>query len=284
MSAKINKKSGLGRGLDALLPIIEEETTSDAGVKQVDIDDLQVSPYQPRKYFDPEALAELASSVAQKGILQPLLVRPIEDGYEIVAGERRFQAAKQAGLQSVPVLVRELDNQETLEIAIIENLQREDLNPVEEAKAFKQLMGFGMNQEKVAEVVGKSRSAVANTLRLLNLPDSALDALDKGDISAGHARAILSLPEEYHEWALEQILNNNLSVREAEKLQVPASEDVVEPSAKETKQHYEYLEDDLTRHVGTKVKIKGKDKGRVELHFHSTDELERLLELLGYQA
>ena len=201
MSTKTTKKSGLGRGLDALLPIIEEESTDNSGIKQVDVSDLQVSPYQPRKYFDPEALAELASSVAQKGILQPLLVRPIDEGYEIVAGERRFQAAKQAGLKSVPVLVRELDNQETLEIAIIENLQREDLNPVEEAKAFKQLMGFGMNQEKVAEVVGKSRSAVANTLRLLNLPESALNALDKGDISAGHARAILSLPEEHHEWA-----------------------------------------------------------------------------------
>ncbi len=280
MSTKTTKKSGLGRGLDALLPIIEEDTSD--GVKQVDVSDLQVSPYQPRKYLDPEALAELASSVAQKGILQPLLVRPLEQGYEIVAGERRFQAAKQAGLKSVPVLVRDLDNQETLEIAIIENLQREDLNPVEEAKAFKQLMGFGMNQEKVAEVVGKSRSAVANTLRLLNLPDEALDALDKSQISAGHARAILSFPEEHQLWALEQIIQNNLSVRDAEKLKPPTED--APPSKAAVKQHYEYLEDDLTRHVGTKVKIKGKDKGRLELHFHSTDELERILEILGYQA
>ena len=284
MSTKTTKKSGLGRGLDALLPIIEEKPVeaNENGVKQVDISDLQVSPYQPRKYLDPEALAELASSVAQKGILQPLLVRPIEEGYEIVAGERRFQAAKQAGLSSVPVLVRDLDNQETLEIAIIENLQREDLSPVEEAKAFKELLGFGMNQEKVAEVVGKSRSAVANTLRLLNLSDDALDALDKGNISAGHARAILSMPEEHQAWALEQILKHDLTVRDAEKLK-PLTEDSP-PTKAAVKEHYGYLEEDLMRHVGTKVKIKGKDKGRLELHFHSTDELERLLELLGYQA
>src|SRR5690625_4185307 len=188
---------GLGRGLDALLPKVEQ------GVQRLAIDELQPSATQPRKTFDPEALAELTLSVREKGVLQPILVRPLGDSYEIVAGERRYQAAREAGLKTVPVTVRELNDQEALEIAIIENLQREDLNPLEEAEAFRQLMDFGLNQEEVSQAVGKSRSAIANSLRLLSLPAAGLEALQSGTLSAGHGRAVLAQPEEDREWALE---------------------------------------------------------------------------------
>lgn len=266
------KRSGLGRGLDALLPKAER------GIQQIPLGELSISSYQPRKRIDPEAIAELASSIAEKGILQPLLVRARETGFEIVAGERRFRAAEMAGLGSVPAIVRELSDQETLEIAIIENLQREDLNAVEEARAFQQLMSFGLNQEEVAKAVGKSRSSVANTLRLLRLPEAALAALETGSISAGHARAVLAQPEEDRKWALEQILGRNLSVRDAEGLTRKEAKGEV---AKE--KEFAALESDLSRFVGTKVKVSGHDRGKIELHFFSRDELQRLLDLMGYR-
>ena len=270
------KRRGLGRGLDSLLPKVESSANS------LKISQLKESKLQPRKNFEPEAIAELAKSISDKGVLQPLLVRKLGKYYEIVAGERRFRAAKQAGLSEVPVIIRELSDQETLEIAIIENLQRENLNPIEEAEAFKKLLDFGMSQEEVAKSVGKSRSAVANTLRLLNLPKRARNALVKSEISAGHARAILSKPEEDREWALQQILNNELSVRQAENLQ--KTKDSKKPRKTASDNRYTELMDDLTRHLGTKVKISGGSKGKIELFFYSTDELERLLETLGYQA
>lgn len=273
------KRSGLGRGLDALLPKVEKAK----GVEQLSLTLLEVSPYQPRKRIDPAAIAELAQSIAQKGVLQPLLVRPIGERYQIVAGERRFRAAQQAGLSSVPAVVRDFSDQETLEIAIIENVQREDLSAVEEARAFRQLMDFGMNQEEVAKAVGKSRSAVANTLRLLNLDDEILDALDEGLISAGHARAILAQPAEDRRWALQQITTRQLSVRDAERLTRDSRQQP--PGApKPSRRLYDQLEGDLARHVGTKVRISGKEKGKLELHFHSPDELQRLLDILGYQG
>jgi ParB family transcriptional regulator, chromosome partitioning protein len=277
----VAKRSGLGRGLDALLPRVER-----GGVEQVNLEQLHVSPYQPRKRIDPEAIAELASSIAEKGVLQPLLVRPSLAGFEIVAGERRFRAAKQAGLSSVPVIVKNLNDQETLEIAIIENLQRENLNAVEEALAFRKLMEFGLNQEDVAKAVGKSRSAVANTLRLLQLPEGALKALEDERISAGHARAILAHPEDDRLWALEQILMQNLNVRQAEALIRPSFSPIMpkRDSVGREQSAFEQLEEDLSRHVGTRVKIVGRDVGKLELHFHSREELERLMGLLGYQA
>jgi ParB family transcriptional regulator, chromosome partitioning protein len=277
----VARRSGLGRGLDALLPKVDK-----GGVEQINLEQLHVSPYQPRKRIDPEAIAELAASIAEKGVLQPLLVRPSDSGYEIVAGERRFRAAKQAGLTTVPVIVKNLSDQETLEIAIIENLQREDLNAVEEALAFKKLMEFGLSQEDVAKAVGKSRSAVANTLRLLQLSETALAALADERITAGHARAILAQPESDQDWALKQILENSLNVRQAEELKRPEFIPLV-PKSDMPKIHeglYGQLEQDLARHVGSKVVIRGKDKGKLELHFHSREELERLLSLLGYQA
>ncbi len=272
----MSAKRSLGRGLDALLP--KTETSS---VQQLPLEALTVSVYQPRKRLDPEGLAELARSVAQKGVLQPLLVRPNGEGYEIVAGERRFRAAQQAGLSAVPVVVKSLSDRETLEIALIENVQREDLSALEEARAFKQLLEFGLSQEEVADAVGKSRSAVANTLRLLQLNAAALKALDEGRISAGHARAVLAQPELDRDWALLRIVEEQLSVREAEQLRRQPEETSPKPLKKRLNPE---LELNLSRTVGTKVRVVGENRGKIELHFGSKDEFERLLELLNYQA
>jgi ParB family chromosome partitioning protein len=267
------KSRGLGRGLDALLPKVEK------GPQSVPIERLRPAPGQPRKNFDPAAIAELTASIAEKGVLQPLLVRPSGEAFEIVAGERRFRAAKEAGLAAVPVVVRELNDQEALEIAIVENLQREDLNPIEEARAFRQLLDFGASQEEVGRAVGKNRSTIANSLRLLSLPESALKALESGRISAGHARAILAQPEEDREWALGRISEGELTVRQAEALRRASG-----PVRNVSDGRYRQLEEELTRHTGTRVKVSGGKRGRIELHFHSDDELQRLLELMGYQA
>lgn len=275
------KPRGLGRGLDALLPKVEK------GIQNVTIALLRASPLQPRKSFDEASIAELTASVAERGVLQPIVVRPVDGGYEVVAGERRLRAAQRAGLTTIPAVVRELTDQETLEIAIIENLQREDLNPIEEARAFKQLLDFGMNQEQVSSAVGRSRSAVANQLRLLTLPAPIQAALESQTITAGHARAILAQPATDQHWAFEQIVQKALSVRQAEQLKRPAvRKEAGAGVGQETVKGGRYLalEQDLSRHAGTKVRIAGNKRGRIELHFHNEDELTRLLELLGYQA
>ncbi len=272
------KPRGLGRGLDALLPPVEK------GVQQVPIAQLSASALQPRQRFDEAAIAELTASIAERGVLQPVVVRPVAGGYEVVAGERRFRAAQAAGLTTIPAVVRELSDRETLEIAIIENLQREDLNDIEEARAFKQLLDFGLNQEQVANAVGKSRSAVANTLRLLTLPGEVQEALEERTITAGHARAILAQAEADRSWAYQQIVNRGLSVREAEQLRRPAPTTPATASRGKGPGRYGRLADDLSRHAGTRVRITGDKRGKIELHFHDEEELTRLLELLGYQA
>lgn len=276
------KGKGLGRGLDALLPKKETATTQ----RRVAIEDLVPTPWQPRSRPDQAAIDELAASIADKGILQPLLVRPVEGRFEIVAGERRYRAAMMAGLESVPVVVRELTDQETLEIAIVENLQREDLSALDEADAYAKLMTFGLDQAAVARAVGKSRSAVANALRLLAAPDDVRTSLSEGRITAGHARAILAQPEADRRWALETIEATGLSVRQAEGLRRPAGWTPSSRSSRgaEAEDEVRRLEEDLARHVGGPVKIRGGRKGKIELHFRSSEELERLLELLGYRS
>ena len=273
MSAK--PRSGLGRGLDALLPRPE------GGGRQMALAELRMSSLQPRKRFDDETISEMAASIAEKGVLQPLLVRPTPGGFEIVAGERRYRAAQRAGLTSVPVVVRELTDRQALEIAIIENLQREDLDDLEEAEAFRQLLGFGLTQEEVAKAVGKSRSAVANTLRLLTLPPAAAAALAERRITAGHARAVLAQEPEDRDWALEQVLQRHLSVREAEALRRPRERT---RRRSQRDERYGALAGELTRQMGTRVRIRGGRRGAIELHFHDEDELQRLLELLGYRG
>ncbi|WP_309570065.1 ParB/RepB/Spo0J family partition protein [Deinococcus sp.] len=278
----MSKKSSLGRGLDALLARPTAETSGGPQVQNLRIDRIVQATYQPRQVFEPAALAELAQSIREKGVLQPLLVRPRGDAFEIVAGERRWRASQLAGLTELPVIIRDLPDRDALEIAIIENLQREDLGPLEEARAYQALMEHGLNQEGVAQAVGKGRSTVANALRLLALPAPALGALEAGEISAGHARAILAQPEGDRLWALEQIRTRNLNVRESEGLKREAR--VQAPIKVNPPRAYRQLELDLSRRTGTRVKITGADKGRVELNYATREELDRILELLGYNS
>ncbi|MGM9319929.1 ParB/RepB/Spo0J family partition protein [Deinococcus aquaticus] len=280
----MSRKSSLGRGLDALLARPADPLPDPGGpqVQTLKIGQIVQAAYQPRQVFAPEALAELAQSIRDKGVLQPLLVRPRAEHFEIVAGERRWRASQLAGLTEVPVIIRDLGDREALEIAIVENLQREDLGPLEEARAYQALAEQGLNQEGVAQAVGKSRSAVSNALRLLSLPDAALRALDAGQISAGHARAILSQPDTDRAWALDQITSRSLSVRDAEALKRERRADA--PIKVNPPRAYRQLELDLSRRTGTRVRITGEDRGRVELNFGSREELDRLLELLGYAA
>ncbi|WP_027481068.1 ParB/RepB/Spo0J family partition protein [Deinococcus pimensis] len=281
----MSRKSSLGRGLDALLarPAAEslsEPTPTPTAPRTLPVERIVQSSYQPRQVFAPEALAELAQSVRDKGVLQPLLVRPVGDRYEIVAGERRWRAAQLAGLTEVPVVVRELQDREALEIAIVENLQREDLGPLEEARAYQALADQGLGHEGVAQAVGKSRSTVSNALRLLTLPEPVLRALEDGEISAGHARAILSKPEADRLWTLDQVRARGLNVRDTEALQRPTK---AEPAPKpQTARPWRQLELDLSRSVGTRVRINGSaERGRIELSFGSQEELDRLLGLLA---
>ncbi|MFC4640109.1 ParB/RepB/Spo0J family partition protein ParB [Deinococcus hohokamensis] len=279
----MSKKSSLGRGLDALLGSkAAPEAATGPQVQQLSIDRITQAAYQPRQVFAPEALAELAQSIRDKGVLQPLLVRPRGDHFEIVAGERRWRAAQLAGLTELPVIIRDLGDREALEIAIVENLQREDLGPLEEARAYQALLDQGHTQEGVAQAVGKGRSTVSNALRLLSLGSAALAALDRGQISAGHARAILAQPEGDRGWALEQILTRSLNVREAEALRREAR--VAGPVKVNPPRTYRQVELDLSRRTGTRVRITGEDKGRVELNYGSREELDRILGLLGYAA
>lgn len=276
----MSKRSSLGRGLDALLGKPQE-----AGATQVQtlkLERIVRAAYQPRQVFEPEALAELAQSIKEKGVLQPLLVRPRGDAFEIVAGERRWRASQLAGLTEIPVIIRDLGDREALEFAIIENLQREDLGPLEEARAYQTLMEHGLNQEGVGHAVGKGRSTVANALRLLTLSEAAQAALENGKISAGHARAILAQPEKDRAWALEQITTRGLNVREAEALKREARQSA--PIKVNPPRAYKQVELDLSRRTGTKVRITGADKGRVELNYSSREELDRILGLLGYAA
>lgn len=329
----MQKKSNLGRGLDALLGRKDKETNKEAAKETneqtstsaastqaqtqasaptpaqtapqtLPIDQIVRASYQPRQTFEAEALAELAQSIREKGVLQPLLVRPADDGqhYEIVAGERRWRASRLAGLTELPVIIRELSNTDALEIAIIENLQRESLSPVEEARAYQSLLDQGRRQEDVAQTVGKSRSTITNALRLLSLPAEILQALEQAEISTGHAKAILSQPQERRLWAFEQIMTRELSVREAEQLKkeqpetaktatTPANTDTTVTTTTATTNaathEYRQVELVLSRRTGTKVRIvdRGLETGKggkMELSFASREELERLLELLGY--
>lgn len=265
------KASGLGRGLEALLP------KGGGGVVRLPLSAIRPNPGQPRRRLSQESLEELAQSIKEKGLLQPILVRPKGDGYELVAGERRYRAAQMAGLTEVPALVRDLTDREALELALVENLQREDLSPVEEARGYQALLSMGLTQEEVAKRVGKARSTVANALRLLQLPEEVLRALEAGEITAGHARALLMLEPEDRLWGLKEILEKGLSVRQAEALRERLGREKrpKEPSP---------LSLELSRHLGLPVKVLGGRRGRVVIHYRSLEELEALLERLGYQA
>ena len=279
------KRGGLGKGLDALLMDNAVEEISPSSAVKLKIMDIEPNRAQPRKDFADDALSELADSIEKYGVLQPLLVRPLGDGYQLIAGERRWRAARMAGLTEVPVVIREMTDEEAATLALIENLQREDLNPVEEAFGFRKLMDdFSLTQEEAAEKVGKSRPAVANALRLLKLPPEVLDLLRAGKISAGHARALLAFPTE-----AEMIVTANLiaekgiSVRETERLAKKASKPKKEtPPAARRAPYYEQIELTLTEALCRKVRVQnGKnDTGTLEIAFNSKEDLERIAHAL----
>ncbi len=290
------RRSGLGRGLGALIPT---DMTGEAGsaLREVPVESIAPNPHQPRRYFDEEALATLTASVAELGVLQPILVREVgEDRFELVAGERRWRAAKRAGLPSIPVVVRAVDEVLSLEQALVENLHREDLNPLEEAAAYQQLMeDFSLTQEQVAQKVGKSRSGVANTLRLFQLPPSIQRLVAENQLAAGHAKALLGTPDRaFQERLAKEIVANGLSVREAEEAvrlhnEPPASRDgeaaeagdrVPGPVAKRLRAPgLLELEELLADHLDTRVKVSmasANGRGKMVIEFGGLEDLERI--------
>lgn len=293
------KKKGLGKGLDSLIPDNKsiKSVTPDksaeakkeeekAGVQTMKINEVEPNRDQPRKNFDEDALLELSDSIKQFGVLQPLLVRKRKDYYEIIAGERRWRAAKLAGVKEVPVIVKKYTDQEILEIGLIENIQRENLNPIEEAIAFKRLLEeFNLKQDEVAERVSKSRTAVTNSMRLLKLSDKVQQMIIDDMISTGHARALLAIDDPELQYTLaNKIFDEKLSVRETEKL-VKEIKNPKKPKEKKIMENafiYQDLEEKMKGVFGTKVSIasKGKGKGKIEIEYYSDDELEHLFDMM----
>ncbi|CUX83911.1 MAG: chromosome partitioning protein ParB [Roseibaca calidilacus] len=287
MDRKAEKRGGLGRGLSALMADVALEQQASAAavgpIVTLPVESLVPNPDQPRRYFDETALAELAASIREKGVIQPLVVRKKGESYEIVAGERRWRAAQRAQVHELPVVVREFTDTEVLEIAIIENIQRADLNAVEEAQGYRALIErFGHTQEKLAEVLGKSRSYIANLLRLLNLPEEVQALVRDGKLSAGHARALVTADDA---GALaRKVVAEGLSVRQVEALMKrPASGDKAKPRPKGKDSDTQALENDLSAALGMKVSIEydGGGKGRVMVAYKNMDQLDKLCSILG---
>ena len=287
------RKGGLGKGLDSLIADkvgTSNEKTDAKNEVMVNINKVEPNKEQPRKNFDEDALLELAESIKQFGVLQPLLVQDRKDYYEIIAGERRWRAAKMAGLKKVPVIIKDLTEQEIVEISLIENIQRENLNPIEEAIAYKRLLNeFNLKQDEVAERVSKSRTAVTNSMRLLKLCDKVQQMVIDDMISTGHARALLGITDEEKQYTLAQkIFDEKISVRDTEKLvkkmqkqkNSPAKE--VNPEKKKLDAVYQEAEEKMKTILGTKVIINQKDsmKGKIEIEYYSPDELTRIYELI----
>ena len=274
------KLGGLGKGLNAIF--IENDSEDNNGSVTLKISEIEPNRSQPRKEFDEKALSELAESISKHGLLQPLLVRPLPlGGYQIVAGERRYRACRMAGITEVPVIIRELGDTETMEIALIENLQREDLTPIEEALGYQVLIDeHGFSQEEVAQSVGKSRPAIANSLRLLKLPQSILDLISDGKISAGHARALLTLEDEKLMQELaEEIIKKDLSVRQVEKICKQKPKPEKEEISEKKPSFYSMVELALNESLGRKIKVsknKGKQGGILQIEFYSDEELTEL--------
>ena len=279
MEVKRLKKATLGRGLDALIPIEEDNGFIIAG-----IDQLKHNSFQPRKDFDDDAIDELASSIREKGIIQPLVVRKSGNYYEIIAGERRWRAAQKAGLTKVPIILKDVSDSEVLELGLIENLQREDLNPLEEAIAYDQLIAdFGLTHGDISKRIGKERSTITNQVRLLKLPAQVKQALKNGEITAGHARAILSIDSQTKAIEiLEIIQRNKLSVRQTEKIIRNLTKKQGEnKKPSDIDLYLKHLTEELKRSLGTQIKIIDKNgSGKIEIEYYSKDELERLIEML----
>ena len=277
------RKGGLGKGLDAIFA--ENDTEDRNATVTLKLNEIEPNRAQPRKEFKDEALAELADSIAQHGVLQPLLVRPLMGGgYQIVAGERRWRAARMAGISEVPALIRELSDGEVMELALIENLQREDLTPLEEAQGYQTLIDtYGMTQEDVAKTVGKSRPAVANSLRLLHLPADIVEYINEGKLSAGHARTLLSFQnEDEMRSAAKLAAEQGISVRELEKMAKKSNEQkqlkFKEPRQKNRIRYFDEVELAVGEHLGRKVHVSGnKTKGILQIEFYGEEDLDNLI-------
>jgi ParB family transcriptional regulator, chromosome partitioning protein len=296
MTDRRTERRGLGRGLAALMMDVgvdpgmarsRDPAVATRGLRDLPIDVIVPNPDQPRRHFDPDLLQELAGSIREKGVLQPIVVRPaqeMDDRYEIVAGERRWRAAQMAGLHQLPAIVRTLSDSEVLELAIIENIQREDLNPVEEAVGYRSLIDrFGHSQEQIAQALGKSRSHVANVLRLLQLPESVQDHVREGRLSAGHARALITSADP--ERLAQEVITRSLSVRDTEALvrdaARPAAQRVSDPEAKDADTRV--LEQDISANLGMSVVIDHRPdgQGRVIVRYRTLDQLDQVCRLLG---
>ncbi|MBW2434680.1 MAG: ParB/RepB/Spo0J family partition protein [Deltaproteobacteria bacterium] len=277
------KKQALGRGLGALIPEMEKSAEPPRDFFYCDIERIQPNRFQPRQQFPEAELEELSQSIKEQGILQPLLVREENDAYELIAGERRLRAAKRAGLTQVPVIIKRITDSKLLELSIVENIQRANLNPMEESEAYHRLIiEFHLTQDEAATRVGKSRSTVANFLRLRQLPEAIRTSIQKGDLSMGHARALLGTPNPTQQLAAwRSVVKKGLSVRETEDLVRALKGEKKKPkvSRKSVEDHYLLgLAEELSRHFGTKVTIKRRGlKGKVEIEFYSNDDLDRLI-------
>lgn len=289
----MKKATGLGRGLSALIgeapPVPRSDSVAAGGVRMVEIARIRPNPSQPRQVFDEGPINELAASITERGVLQPIILRAVDEGFELVAGERRWRAAQKAQLHEIPAIIRDFDEESSAEVAIIENIQREDLNAIEEATAFRQLMDrYGHSQEVVGKLVGKSRSHVANLLRLLDLPDSVRLMLLRGDISMGHARAILTAPNP--EDLANEIVEGDLSVRQAEhlakKVRPGPGHDIGRASERTARRavdaDLEALERQLGDLLGLRVKVShGKGGGNVSVHYSTLDQLDLICQRLS---
>lgn len=275
----------LGKGLSALIPERAEQTSSE-NVMQIKTSLIKDNRLQPRTYYDEEKLAELVASIKEKGVLQPILVRKSGTDYEVIAGERRLKAARILNLENVPVVIKAATDREALILALVENIQREDLNPIEEAQSFKKLVeDFNFSQEDVAKSVGKDRSTVSNLMRLLRLPDNIQRGIFTGEISTGHARALLAIEDKaLQEKIFNEVVANGLSVREIERMvkKATSASPAVEPKKEKAKiQDVTSLEEDLQRTLGTKVRVSGNNKkGKIVIEYYSLEDLDRIIGIL----
>jgi ParB family chromosome partitioning protein len=295
---KATKHSGLGRGLEALFNDVQinivgkdrEEQNNENQIIFININDISPNPNQPRKDFKDEKIEELAASIKEHGVIQPIMVRNAANGYEIVAGERRWRAARKAQIKEIPCIIKELDDHENMIVAIIENMQREDLNPLEEAKAFQQLAdNFKLTQEEISKSVSRSRPYITNALRLLKLPIEIQNYIIEGSLTAGHARAIAGMKSREKQLVLaKNVVEQGLSVRQVETLAKDLEKAILEPSkkpknntVKRRSKELIAIEEEIIKRYGTKVRIvSGKKRGKIEIEFYSKEELERLIELM----
>jgi ParB family chromosome partitioning protein len=280
-------RKALGRGLDALIPTEGAKPADEAAredLRELPVDMIQANPWQPRSEASEEGLGELVASIRENGVLQPVVVRRTEAGYQLVAGERRFVACKLAGLSEVPVVVREVTDRQMVELALVENLQREDLNPIDEARAYKRLQDeFSLTQEEIAEKVGKDRASVANQIRLLQLPHEIQDYVSRGTLSAGHGRALLAIEDPAKQLELGQaVASRGLSVRETERLTKRKTKARRKKGRGALPAEIAALEENVREHLATRVAIRPSGRGgTIEIQYYSSEDLERILERIG---